>query len=600
MVKRILEALLGLGFILLAVATFLAWNSPTTGYESSIYYATPMAVWICLFLAIAFSIIATLGSLYLIKEHNKLWISGLLLITLISIFVSALYLIRSYAILDASGDTGTHLGLVKDIMATGHFPYVTLQYPAMHALLVQLSLTLGVNPIVIINLITPFWGLLYVAFIYLLAKSLLPSTKATVLITLITACTFFGVVFLVPSNLADLMFPMALFVLFKSFEEKAWAWRILLLLILFFFPLLHQITSVAIAVVLATALVSYIFIAKHKHSAKQTSIVAALALSFLVIWLSLWQLPTIQNTMPSIIPASGADITTSTSGIPTNTSHLNRLIAEINFVSSYGYSVAEQFFKQYGALLVFLALTMAILPYLLRARLKHWKTISLYGALIIIGLIMIAFFFTAIRFGPYRFVTYLLILGAIFSGFAASLSLKWTIGKGKLASTIALGLITLLLLGVATNSVLIKYPSPYILSPSLQNTQAELRGAEWFIDNKNMSMQTSGWTFVLRRYINYFQGAQATYGQYSSAADHTNRLPRHFGYTKYDMIGQNFNNTTYIVLTELNKRYYVDVLPKMATDFLLPSDFDRIDTDPSANLIYTNGGLDIWYAYPKT
>ena len=40
-------------FTLVFIAVLVAWNSPATRYESSIYSATPMATWICLGLAFA-------------------------------------------------------------------------------------------------------------------------------------------------------------------------------------------------------------------------------------------------------------------------------------------------------------------------------------------------------------------------------------------------------------------------------------------------------------------------------------------------------------------------------------------------------------------
>lgn len=595
MAKRTLEIALATGFILLAVATFCAWASPTTEYEPSIYSATPIVVWVCFFLAIACSIIATIGSLYFCKERNKLWVLGLVLITLSYVFILALYVVRGYAMVGASGDAGTHFGYIKDIISVHHFTYSSLPYPMTHIFLAQLSLITSISPIVLMKLATAFMAMLYVGFMYLLAGSLFHGTRITVLITLSASCTFFGYTLLFPNNLADLALPMALFVLFKSFGERAWGWRVLFLTILLFFPMFHQVTSVALAAVLMVALVVYSFAAKHKRSVWLTLGINVLAFAFLIAWIVLWQLPHIQyGYIPSLVPADQSDVILSPSGMPTNTSHIHRLVTEIHYVSSYGYNITEQFFKQYGILLVYLILALAALPLLLKNKVENWKAITLYGALIGIGLMIIALFFTAIFGGPYRYVMYLSILSPVFAGFTLYALIKWARAKHKPIYISVLSLVILLLLGVATNSTLLKYYSSYTLTPNLQNTEPELEGSGWFIDNKNLTLQTSGWTFPLSQYVDYHLGYRALYSNTK-----VYRLPRHFGYDEHDMMGQNFGNDTYFVLTELNRRYYVDVLPKMATDFLLPSDFDRIDNDPSANQIYTNGGLDIWYVYAK-
>lgn len=106
-------------FVLLAIAVLVAHQSPATGYELSIYAATPSAVWICLFLSIIGGVaiivhqVATGG-----YKNSHLWLIGLLILILASVSLLYLPYIRGYV--SWRGDNISHLGLVKDILFSGH------------------------------------------------------------------------------------------------------------------------------------------------------------------------------------------------------------------------------------------------------------------------------------------------------------------------------------------------------------------------------------------------------------------------------------------------------------------------------------------------
>jgi len=71
-------------------------------------------------------------------------------------------------------------------------------------------------------------------------------------------------------------------------------------------------------------------------------------------------------------------------------------------------------------------------------------------------------------------------------------------------------------------------------------------------------------------------------------------IPYHFGYDKYSMLGCSYLTDVYVVLTDLDRRLYVDVLPEIADIRMLPRDFVMLEHDPSVDKVYINGGLDVW------
>jgi len=580
--KRTLEILLTIGFISLTGAILLAWNSPATGYETSIYYSTPSGAWACFSVSVISSIIATVGSLYFLKEkENKLWIPALVLITLCCVFVLSLYIIRNYTALGIAGDGGTHLGYIKDIMH-GHLNYPMLSYPVTHVIIAGIAWVLKVDPLVPAKLITPVFGALYILFIYLLARNLFRSTRAAALITLLAACTFFGLPFLVPNNLADLTLPLAVLIVFKSFS-KSWKWKVLLLAVLAIFTLFHQLTALVAFAALATALLAQL-IAK-----KQIPWFHAAVLVFVVTWFVAWQWIHIHNTAETIIPTSGTE--TSLYGFSTEASHLNRISAQIQFASEHGYNVVEYFLKRYGVLLALLVLSLVAFPALLKS--QSWKLLSLYGLFVATGIMIIILLFTNISFGPFRLTSYLLITSVVFAGFFIHTCMKY-MGR-KLWITIC---IPVFLISIAYASVAAVYPSPYMLNDNLQNTQQEFNGIQWLIQNKDSNTDLAGWHFPIHRYTDYFWGIQQSDSiRLSTSSEYAIQLPAHLGYDKHNIVGGNFKVRTYIVITELVRRHYIDVAPNLVEFGFAPEELAKLDADSSTDKIYDAGELDIWYVY---
>ena len=114
-------------------------------------------------------------------------------------------------------DPATHLGEINNIVATGHI--VTWNfYPAAHIYAAEISSISGIDPIVLRKVIPLVFALLYVSFMYLLAKSLLADKAAVILATVASLSLTLGwYIEFLPNGLANFVFPLALFLLIKSF-----------------------------------------------------------------------------------------------------------------------------------------------------------------------------------------------------------------------------------------------------------------------------------------------------------------------------------------------------------------------------------------------
>jgi len=613
-VERATKIVAAAGFVLVAVAAVSAWSSPATGYESSIYWSTPPLVWGCLLFSIVCGLAIIVHQAYRGAERSNLWVIGFILILLSNTVILSLHILRGYAMWNAAGDTGTHLGIIQDIITTSHFARSELFYPATHIYLAQLSQVLDISPVTLVKWVPVFFPLLYVVFMYYLAKFVLHGKSQVLLATAVATALMSGwFLSLTPNALLNMAFPMALFLLFKSFSPGAWQWRGLFLLVLFLFPVFHEVPTVALAIMLLTIPLARVLsarLAKDRHKLVDSGFkFSAIALLVLLVWAGLWLFPALIGASGTVFPQEQPFPTEQAAGpvipsqLPAGVSHLTKLTTSINYAQYYGYSVAEHFFKIYGDLLAYILLALIALPILwraIRSRADIRNLTSLYGPLVSIALLIVALFFTAVHFSPARFTVYIAILCTILAGFTLYKFIDWaTSHHGKRIARIAAFFVAVLLVGVSMNSILKVYPSPYTLSPSYQTTQAEIDGMDWFLHNKDTAIYSSGWYYAPGRYAAFLLTSEERGQREDFLGNVTGSLPFHLGYDKYPTMGQSFEEDTYVVPRELNRRVYIDVFPRMTELRLLPSDFAQMENDPSVDKLYDNGGLDVWHVHPQ-
>ncbi|MFC2017368.1 hypothetical protein ACFLUD_03020, partial [Chloroflexota bacterium] len=252
-VSKIL-AIICLGLIVVAI--IVARNTPATGYESSIYTATPPIVWGCLIFCIICGISIVVYQIYLQKhERDKIWIVGVLLVLLSYVTVLSLHIIRGY-MLWGRGDVLWHLSATRDIIATGHIQGVNF-YPISHIFTAQFSQISGIDAIVLFGYIPVMFALLYITFMYLLARFILPNKGQVILATIASTVMVhpwsigFG-----PNQLAILMLPLPFYLGIRSLADSKLQYKvqfaILFIILLLLYPPFHMQPAIAIFLFLVT------------------------------------------------------------------------------------------------------------------------------------------------------------------------------------------------------------------------------------------------------------------------------------------------------------------------------------------------------------
>ena len=153
------------------------------------------------------------------------------------------------------------------------------------------------------------------------------------------------------------------------------------------------------------------------------------------------------------------------------------------------------------------------------------------------------------------------------------------------------------------------YHSPWISQPSWQITQEDVRGIEWFLENKDVDVPFSA--------MGYPQGVPYVALGHSAATtredltkpvlqmlrDLEQVLPAGFGYNRSTTLGNSLDGDRYLLIA---RRFQIATEdPRLRSSGLTtiplfwpgfqPADFENLNRDPSVSKLYSNGEFDIYY-----
>lgn len=597
---RIIKISVAICAVLVAIAILAAWDSPATGYEPSIYTATPAVFWVLLAIAIIWGISIIVHQVFTGRsEGSSLWGLGLLLILLSGTVILSLYIIRDYTMW-GRGDFSSHIGIITNIISSGHIERQNY-YPIAHIYIAEFSLVFGTVPVLIGKLLFPIFFSVYVLFMYILARAVLLHKGQAILVSIATA-TF--VPFLSgwlinpnPNHLANLVFPLALFVLImaRTATKSQAAFRILFLILVLLIPMFHPVVNFILVFVLLTiglpqplfAFSNSQLIKSNDNSFRDYIPSLMLLIIWGFAWLSsfgLWEV-VIRNIYE--VATEGGE------------TQLQQLLGSIEYAQGYGYSAVAQFFRIYGAKALFILLTILSI-YMLRRdnspSLYLRRLGSMFNALA--ALVFISIFFYAIDaiFSPTRILPYIMVLCTVFTGFVLYKMLKneWFFHhRNYLVKLCPPVVVIIILVSAFTHGILNCYSSTFQQLPANQLTRSETAGMSWFFNNRNTDMDISCILISPSRFADILLTREEKQAQgYLSLPT---LPPHHFGYDKSAVLGASYTKDSYMLLAKIDRDLYTEVWPDMAELRYLPGDFERLENDGSVDKLYSNGGIDIWY-----
>lgn len=589
-------------FLLLSVALIITWNTPATGYESSIYRSTPLILWVSLIASVIAGIALVVVSIAKNElDQNPLWKIGFLLVFLCYTICLALFIIRGYYMWCMTGDPASHIGRIKETINAGHVP-TSIIYPITHIYLSEFVFFTGLDLIVLHKIVPITFGLLCVLFMYVLAKALFSNHGGAVLAGVISCCLTFGwYLNLVPNGLSNMVIPFALFLIVRFLQKRAWTWAILLSAIIILYPVFHVLTAVVLGLVLLTLWIpgklvevlqnlreKKVHILKYNSEDFRMVFPFLLLLSWFIFWISSFHV--FGYTIKDIY---------NTVALEEKETQGAAFLDQISYAHNYGYGVIEQALKVYGVQAILILLSLLALLFLWReftVRGHNKPLFSFYGPFFAILFMMGTLFIFNLPFGPFRFMIYISMLGTLFSAYFLSYFLVDRRSKSNsllqrtgFKVSCVTAVITLLFLA----SMLTLYPSPYNLGMSHHTTQSEVMGMTFFYDHRDVGIPVTGITVAPGRFSHAFLTPEEQSVQRLPMYLEDQIVPWHFGYDEYRTLSALYANEIDMIITQRDRLQYVDLFPDMAKLRFTEQDFERLDYDPGICFLYSNGGFDL-------
>lgn len=213
-----------MGYIAVITSLVSAYRHPATGYELSIYNATPHAVWIGLGIGLAVSLLVGIETRSGYLRYGAMILGGIGFLTVVGLPV-----IRGYHFY-GSADSLTHLGYAKEWLAGGASPW-ELIYPGTHLIALFLGETSGAGLEWAFMLMVVAFFLVFLVFLPLTGRAL-SSSRRTAVFGVFVAGLFLPInnvsVFPVPhpTTQAILFLPFSLYLavnyLAQPVAERSW------------------------------------------------------------------------------------------------------------------------------------------------------------------------------------------------------------------------------------------------------------------------------------------------------------------------------------------------------------------------------------------
>ena len=583
-----------IGFALIIVAILIAWSSPATGYESSIYRSTPLIVWICLLITILSGIGIVVNQLRAKDDHNNEWVIGLILILLSNAVLISLHIIRGYAFWCASGDPGSHIGIVRDIITTGHFETDNI-YPMLHIFTAQISQITSIDIMKLGQLLPVLCTLLGMVFIYYVAKAVMPDKRQVIATALVGTIMIGGwYINFTPNHTGNMLFPLILYLAIRAVSRQSLLqWRLLFTVVIFAIAIWHILVAFTLFFVIssisAAVVVWHLVTNRNLKSCKPVLTFVLPLVLLLLVWNIVW----ISGFRAWDIAVNS--VYNSLTGSASST--IGATLARSEYAEGLGFDIRIYFLKVYSGFLIYTILALVALPIIwkrLHTNTELESLFSLYGPLAFIASLFLINQFTHIE-GFGRIMFYIVVLCVPFVGFLMSEFINASSHRFPQLLTPLLAVV--FIFGLSVWAIPKIYTSPYLETYSGHITQTEIEGWGWFCQHREMNIEVTGLAIHPVR-MTKFLFSPRDGSLYADMSKTFSTVENHFGYDKESMLGCSYPEDKYLVLEELDEKMYSEVYPSLAEIRFLPSDFGKLEDDRSLDRLYVNSGFNVWFLHP--
>jgi len=559
---------------------------PISGYVVSVYSSISPIIKLNIVL---FSMLS-LAFIYHYAKLNTFQKSAFLIIMALNSSIILLFPYIRGIIITNAGDTLEHVGRTLDIIVTGKINFNVNFYPALHIVSATLSLITNISPVKVIGFFGPMFSLvLYPIFILAFSK-LVNSNKFAVSLSVVLALTFplnyFNSLynsFTVPNGISYMILPLYFYVLFYVISKRTlktiYIYLPLISTISIFHPLVNTLilSSLFVAVVLL-----YIKLepSRYDWNILLSSLVvhALIYISYIVYLTTVWKSPI--NSLKRFL--LGIRIVERTADI-------------VNKISKLGLTYFEIFrltFKTSGHLLILFTFTLLAILYIVISSQKdytrHNNSIYTWYS-VILGFYLVNIILFGIQLlspsvfnvAYYRFFLAMMAL-------SPSLAILYISNKFKKSFKITTSVVIIISFLISS---MIAYPSPYSLRIGSQLTKSDATEAMFIFSHRPSHIRVYGYLTrgTVGRFFSLLQPfREYKASQWSTWKSDNFQLPNHFGYSSNNtFLSNQIMVGSFIVISVRDFFAYTTVW--RAVGRLDWSDMNKINLDPTVNLIYNTG-----------
>lgn len=598
--NRLLKILSIVAFLnLIVIGLTIIIIGPAEGYEISIYDAYPQGFWLIICATFLIGFVSLLLGIVSKVNSGLLFLPSFALL-LVNIIIILLPLFRNYYISDFS-DEIFHLGMAKDILSggVGSSDY----YPLSHILIAIISSLCDLELHTVTQIVPSVYFVIYILGFYLLSNSLNLSFQRkmwVIMFSFVPLYTYYDYIFF-PQHFALCLVPIIIAIYYNTYNSfrAHLSCLLVLTLLLFSLPLLHPLGSLFTLVILATFEVSRC-IHHYLHPRReclnnwnigskcgllnpQTVAQIILGVTF-VSWFSYFSIfrHSIEKAFDAFFLGVSGDVA------------LLEVSEKLNKANYSQFDALDLAFKSNGQEIIFSLLSLTSIIYIIYIFICRREKISLefiyfpllyvFFSLYFISTLFISFMSTGYQI---RIYCWALIFTVVLCGLAIG-DLHSRIQSTKIRSYIICFAIIILVIS-ASVGVHNTYLSPIVKKPNLQVSEAAWDGMTWYYYHKCSDPTI---------YIDQLPGRAPYYLFGHSLTKPANigsliLAPSCLGYDSYRTLFTAVNETnSYLVITDRNYAVYTTLWPNIG--LIRSVDFVNLRSDPTAQLVYINGGLSLW------
>jgi len=589
-------ALVALCFAFAAAITLL--DTPrAANYEIDLYDSFPATFWFSVVASVGLGQVVILRNAFSEKSRSGSWILGMLPIGVSTVLLLAIPFARGYPVY-GRGDVMTHIGYIVNILNDGVVSPSNM-YPIDHILAAETHIASGTDVYTTLFLVPCLFSLTYILNFAVLARWLFEDKTRFLVLLSLASVLMLGYTHLAfsPFPQSQLLIPFVLFLYLKwrtspkSMMRYTSMVTLLSICIVFF----HPLTSIILlAILLIADPRTYSKIAGF--TARKPAVGTGYRLPLLIVTIFVtWHtyLYLIVSGTTHVIDWYALDGFMAKSELESYSDLVTLGNPSLTYLASYVLS-------QYGQVLILGVAGLACIFLALKGRenraRRDYSILFSTAGFLLFSILAASMGIMATIVGLGRLfpviILFSIILIAASTPRVASLRSMSSTGRTTLMAIFAATVILLTLF-----STFNLFPSPITNSPNYQVTHAEIEGMEFFFGARNSSYEIIEFGPSQRRWHDAIYGTDPF--DSSLVLGESARPIDHFGYDMNDNLGDSYNHSTYFILSEWGRQFYPSIYPEFSNLWrFTPDDFQRLDRDPSASLVSTNGDFSVYVITP--